>query len=202
MFSENAVSDVSLSVDQGEVVAIAAPSGAGKSTLARLMCGVASPTGGRVLKRGVPVSVSNLESAGIRIVSVMQDDVIYTGAIRRNIQMFRPGGWKTWRRRRDRPRLTSSSSPCRCGTKRSPAIAHLRSRRQRQRIRLARALFGKPELLVLDEATSHLDLGTERCVLDGIRSLGAATVVFAHRPETLKAADRMLPLDNGRLQAA
>ena len=70
---------------------------------------------------------------------------------------------------------------------------------QKQRVILARALYRKPQLLVLDEATSHLDVGREREVNDAVRRLHLTRIIIAHRPETIASADRVLELRDGRI---
>jgi len=71
---------------------------------------------------------------------------------------------------------------------------------QKQRILLARALYKQPKILFLDEATSHLDVNTEKAVNAAIRQLNITRVIIAHRPETIKSADRILRLSNGQLK--
>ena len=65
---------------------------------------------------------------------------------------------------------------------------------QKQRVLLARALYGKPRILFLDEATSHLDVNCERSVSEAVRSLGLTRLIVAHRPETIRMADRVIEL--------
>ena len=72
---------------------------------------------------------------------------------------------------------------------------------QKQRILLARALYKQPRILVLDEATSHLDVARERVVNEAIRALKITRVIIAHRPETIASADRVIKLGPGTLQA-
>ena len=72
---------------------------------------------------------------------------------------------------------------------------------QKQRVLLARALYRRPRLLILDEATSHLDLARERAVNEAVRGLDITRLIIAHRPETIASADRVLVLDGGRIVA-
>ena len=69
---------------------------------------------------------------------------------------------------------------------------------QKQRVLLARALYRRPRILVLDEATSHLDLGNERSVNEAVRSMALTRVIVAHRPETIATSDRVVALAGGR----
>ena len=70
---------------------------------------------------------------------------------------------------------------------------------QKQRILLARALYKNPKILILDEATSHLDIWSERIVNQAIKSIPLTRVIIAHRPETIQMADRIIVLQNGRI---
>ena len=71
---------------------------------------------------------------------------------------------------------------------------------QKQRVILARALYRKPRILFLDEATSHLDVACERIVNEAVRALRITKVIIAHRPETIASADRVLVMDGGRIK--
>jgi ATP-binding cassette subfamily B protein RaxB len=70
---------------------------------------------------------------------------------------------------------------------------------QKQRILIARALYHDPAILLMDEATSHLDLGREKAVNEGIRAVRMTRIIVAHRPETILSADRVIVLDHGRI---
>ena len=70
---------------------------------------------------------------------------------------------------------------------------------QKQRVMLARALYKKPDILILDEATSHLDMACERQVNEAVRGLQVTRIIIAHRAETIASADRVLVLENGRI---
>lgn len=194
-FDDDVLDCVSLEVRAGECVAIVAPSGAGKSTLAHIITGSLVPTRGSVEIDGIPISDSIPISLRTRIGTVMQSDHLLTGTVAENITMFR-------RMREDEIHLAAQlacihefimSLPMRYETVISDDFDGL-SGGQRQRILIARALASKPRLLVMDEATSFLDAETEKQVAVNIAELRMTRVVFAHRDETIRRADRVLTL--------
>lgn len=187
---------VNLDVGNEEVVAVIGPTGCGKSTLLKLVMSLLQPELGVVSMHGVPVNVMGLEAYRERIAGVMQDDVLLSGSIFDNITFFDAAP--------DRERVEYVASlaaiaddirvlPMQYNTLVGSMGAAL-SGGQVQRLLLARALYRGPRLLVLDEATSHLDLHTERAVNRAIRQMKIARLVVAHRPDTILLADRILEL--------
>jgi ATP-binding cassette subfamily B protein RaxB len=154
------------------------------------------PEEGLVSMHGVPVNTMGLEAYRERIAGVMQDDTLLSGSIFDNITFFDPAP--------DRERVEYVASlaaiaddirvlPMQYNTLVGSMGAAL-SGGQVQRILLARALYKRPRLLVLDEATSHLDIKTEQAVNKAIRQMKIARLVVAHRPDTILLADRILEL--------
>jgi ATP-binding cassette subfamily B protein RaxB len=185
-----------LEVGNEEVVAIVGPTGCGKSTLLKLVLSLLQAEEGRVLLHGVPVQMMGLRSYRERVAAVLQDDTLLSGSIADNIACFDPLP--------DQERIEYAASlaalaqevrllPMQYNTLVGSQGAAL-SGGQVQRILLARALYRCPRLLVLDEATSHLDLATERAVNQAIRQLKIARLIVAHRPDTILLADRILEL--------
>ncbi len=188
--------NVDLEVGNEEVVAIIGPTGCGKSTLLKIVMSLLQPEEGAVNMHGVPINTMGLEAYRERIAGVMQDDTLLSGSIFDNITFFDAAP--------DRERVEYAASlaaiaddirvlPMQFNTLVGSMGAAL-SGGQVQRILLARALYKRPRLLVLDEATSHLDIRTEAAVNKAIRQMKIARLVVAHRPDTILLADRILEL--------
>jgi ATP-binding cassette subfamily B protein RaxB len=188
--------NVDLEVDNEEVVALIGPTGCGKSTLLKIVMSLLQPVSGVVSLHGVPVNTMGLQAYRERIAGVMQDDALLSGSIFDNITFFDPAP--------DRERVEYVANlaaiandirvmPMQYNTLVGSMGAAL-SGGQVQRILLARALYKQPRLLVLDEATSHLDVATEKAVNKAIRQMKIARLIVAHRPDTILLADRILEL--------
>lgn len=197
----NALTDVNLSVDPGDVVALVGPSGAGKTTLADLILGVFTPTSGNVV-------VSNMEP--LKAISewpgaigyVPQDTVIGQGTIAQNVALGYPvelnealiiDALK-------KAQLWNFVSELDDGIYTRVGDGGNRlSGGQRQRLGIARALFTKPRIIVLDEATSSLDAQTEFDLSESINALKGevTTFIVAHRLSTVRNADKVVYLDKG-----
>ena len=189
----------SFSIEAGSAVALVGPSGCGKTTLTKLMLGLLVPDEGRVLVDGVDVRSLGPEAYRRLLGAVMQEDSLFAGSIGDNIAMFDPDA--------DPARIEEAA---RMAAVHDDIIAmpmayhsligdmgSSLSGGQRQRLMLARALYRRPALLFLDEATSHLDLRRERLVNDAVRELPVTRVVVAHRPQTIAMCDRVLRLAEG-----
>ncbi|MDT8397980.1 MAG: peptidase domain-containing ABC transporter [Pseudomonadales bacterium] len=197
--------NVNLSVDTEESVAVVGPTGCGKSTLLRILVSLLEPDTGTVSMHGMPITSMGFAAYRDRIAAVMQDDTLLSGSIFDNITFFDP--------QPDRERVEYVAHlaaiandirvmPMQYDTLVGSMGAAL-SGGQIQRILLARALYKRPRLLVLDEASSHLDLDTEKAVNTAIRQMKIARLMVAHRPQTILLADRILRLGSeGLLPAA
>ena len=192
---------VSLRIDAGQRVAIAGPSGAGKTTLLKVMLGLLAPTEGQVLYGGVPIGQLGLANVRRRVGTVMQDDVLLTGSLADNISFFdtepvqeRVVQCAQWARlHEDIVRMPMGYQTL------AGDLGSGLSGGQKQRLMLARALYKQPSVLALDEATSHLDLATEREIVRTLAGLPITQLVIAHRPDTLAAASRVIVLSDARL---
>jgi ATP-binding cassette subfamily B protein RaxB len=187
----------------GECVAIAGVSGSGKTTLVKLLLGLAAPTEGEVRIDGVPLPRHGLRAHRSQVGAVMQDDLLFAGTLADNIALGDaepdPAAIEA------AARLAAvhddiAAMPMGYQTLVGDMGSSL-SGGQKQRVLLARALYRQPRLLILDEATSHLDLARERAVNAAVRALDITRIVVAHRPETIASADRVLVLDGGRIVA-
>jgi ATP-binding cassette subfamily B protein len=195
--------DVSLVVEPGERIALVGPTGAGKSTLAKLVARFYDPRSGVVRFGGVDLRDATLASLRARIVVVPQEGFLFTGTIRENVRVGRPSASDA-----DvdaaldvlgiRERFTSLREGL--DTEVRERGSRL-SAGERQLISLARAALVDPPVLVLDEATSNLDPGTEQTVERALEVLTERRTVFvvAHRLSTAARADRVAVVDDGRI---
>lgn len=186
---------------RGESVAIVGPSGGGKTTLLKILSGLVQPTEGTVLVNGEPITKVGINKYRAMLGVVMQDDQLFSGSIVDNICFFD-----------DRPDLERIESVARAAAVHDDIAAMpmgydtligdmgtVLSGGQKQRVLIARALYRRPAVLLLDEATSHLDVEREGAVNSSLRSMHVTRVVIAHRPETIRAADRIVTLEDGKL---
>lgn len=198
-----ALHDFTLRIAPNETVAIVGPSGAGKSTLFQLAQRFYDPDNGRITLDGVDIRDCDPADLRARIAMVPQETVVFAASARDNL---RYGNW------------TASDAEIWAAADAANASEFLRklpdgldtflgeagtrlSGGQRQRIAIARALLRQSPLLLLDEATSALDAESERLVQDALDRLihGRTTVVIAHRLATVRAADRIIVMDDGRI---
>jgi ATP-binding cassette, subfamily B, bacterial CvaB/MchF/RaxB len=191
---------VDLEIAAGECVAIVGPSGCGKTTLLHVMLGILPASAGDVLIGGVPLS--QLQGELRRSIGcVTQNDCLFAGSIADNISFCDASADQA--RIEECARLTAIHDeivalPMAYNTL-VGFLGSTLSAGQQQRILLARALYARPSVLILDEATSHLDLAHERAVAAALRRLDITRILVAHRPETVVAADRIVRLDAGRV---
>ena len=192
---------VDFTIEAGESVAIVGPSGCGKSTLINVLLGVLPPTRGEVRIGGV--ALADLGADGLRRIAgaVLQDDALFAGSIADNICFFDPQADANWieecAARADVHR-DIAAMPMGYHTLVGDMGAVL-SGGQKQRVLLARALYRRPQILFLDEATSHLDVESERRVNAAIKALNITRVTVAHRPETIASAGRVIALSQGKV---
>lgn len=195
------LSDVTMTVGIGERLALVGPTGAGKSTLAKLMARLYDPTDGTVSFGGTDLREATLASLRQRVVVVPQEGFLFSGTIRDNLSIARPSAT-------DAEILASLAAigvaehflafPEGLDTEVRERGSRL-SAGERQLIALARAALVDPAVLVLDEATSNLDPGTEAEVEHALESLMAnrTVIVVAHRLSTVRRADRIAVVDSG-----
>lgn len=193
--------DVSLTVDALSHVAIVGPSGSGKSTLLRIALGLLQPTEGEVRYGGVPIGRLGVANVRRCMGAVMQDDVLLNGSITDNVTCFDPAP-STQRMREATRSARIHDDILRMPMGYASLIGDLGaglSGGQRQRLLLARCLYRRPRVIVLDEATSHLDAGNEDAIVAGLRDLAVTRLTIAHRDAALAGADQVVELRDGRL---
>ena len=203
-----ALSDVSISVADGERLALVGPTGAGKSTLAKLMARLYDPStvngiAGSVSFGGVDLRLASMADLRRRIIVVPQEGFCFGGTIRENIRIARPEATDA----EVEQALESIGALHRFTEFGEGLETEVRERGsrlsagERQLIALARAALVDPAVLVLDEATSNLDPGTEAVVEHALETLmtGRTVIVVAHRLTTVRRADRIGVIDHGAL---
>ncbi|STX48998.1 ABC transporter [Legionella hackeliae] len=191
------LNNISLDIKAGEKVALVGPSGCGKSTLLKIMMGLLNKTTGDIYIDSISLNDFGLKNYRELTASVMQEDSLLTGSIIDNITFF--------------SEAINLDDVCRAA---KLACIHEEicklpmgyetlvgdmgstlSGGQKQRILLARALYKKPKILFMDEATSHLDIVNERNINQTLQTLAITQVVIAHRIETIQMADRVIDLN-------
>jgi len=195
--------DLDLAVPAGQTLALVGTTGAGKTTLAKLATRFYDPTGGRVLLDGVDLRRLSDETLHRAVVMVTQENYLFSGSIADNIRFGRPSagieevveaatalgadGFI-----RELPQGYDTQVSNRGG---------LLSAGQRQLVAFARAFLADPAVLILDEATSSLDIPSERLVQRALRTIlaGRTSVIIAHRLSTVYIADRVLVMEHGQI---
>ncbi|HHV4389565.1 TPA: peptidase domain-containing ABC transporter [Klebsiella pneumoniae] len=185
-----------LSVTPGESVAITGTSGAGKTTLMKVLCGLFEPDSGKVLVNGTDIRQLGINNYHRMIACVMQDDRLFSGSIRENICGFSEEMDETWMIECARASYIHDvimKMPMGYETLIGELGEGL-SGGQKQRIFIARALYRRPGILFMDEATSSLDTESERFVNVAIRNMNITRVIIAHRETTLRTVDRTISI--------
>ncbi|MEP7007370.1 MAG: peptidase domain-containing ABC transporter [Sphingomonas bacterium] len=195
---------VELDVAAGEHVAIVGPSGCGKSTFLKLLTGLYTPESGQVFLNDRAIETISPAELRRTVGVVMQDDHLLTGTVAENVALFASEAdpdriWESL----EAAGLADEVKHLPRGLKTSLGdMGATLSGGQKQRLLIARALYRRPSILVLDEATSHLDPRSEARIIQTLRDLRMTRITVAHRPDVAAAADRVLRLDAGRLVAA
>lgn len=194
--SKPIISDLNIRIQAGENVAIVGPSGIGKTTLMKLMSGLLKPTEGTLLIEGLDIHAMGINNYRQSIACVLQDDKLLAGSIAENISGFDITPNYEW----------IESCACSCNIHSDilqmpmgyetlvGELGGSLSGGQKQRLLIARALYRRPSILFMDEATSHLDLENEAFINSAILSLDITRVVIAHRPSTIASAERVITL--------
>lgn len=202
----NALVNVSLRVEPGQLVALVGPSGAGKTTMTYLIPRLYDPTDGRILLDGVDLREITLESLTAQIGMVTQETHLFHDSIRTNLLYARLDASEV-----------DLKAACQAANIHDfisglpdgyETIVGERGYRlsggEKQRLALARVILKNPRILVLDEATSHLDSESEALIQDAMKRVmaGRTSIVIAHRLSTILAADQILVLDRGEIVEA
>jgi HlyB family type I secretion system ABC transporter len=196
-----ALSGITLQIEAGQKVALVGPTGSGKSTLAMLLLGLYQPGSGSILYDGVLLNELDYRHLRSQFGVVLQDPFLFSGSIRHNIAINQPD--MPFAQVVQAAKLAAVHDdifrmPMGYETIVSEDGTTL-SGGQRQRLAIARALAGNPAVLVLDEATSHLDVMTEAMVDSNLNQLPCTRIVIAHRLSTIRNSDKIFVLDEGRV---
>lgn len=190
------IKNLNLTIKQGMSVALIGPSGCGKTTLAKLLLGLLSPTEGSIKIGDQDLSKVDIQNYRKQVNAVMQDDQLLAGSIGENICFF--DEHPDQERIEHAARLAAIDADIKkMAMSYQTLVGDLGtslSGGQKQRVLLARALYRNPNILVLDEATSHLDVALEHAVNNAVRQLPMTRIVIAHRPETIASCDVVIDL--------
>ncbi len=201
-----ALHDVSLTIKPGEVVALAGPSGSGKTTFVHLLLRLFDPTEGRITIDGVDLREMSSHALREHLGLVSQETILFNDTVLGNVAVGQAGAT---REQVDSALKIADASDFVASMKLGLDTplgdrgARL-SGGQRQRLAIARAVLKNPKLLILDEATSNLDAGSERAVQNAMERLfpGRTVVMIAHRLSTVQKADRIIVMRTGRIEEA
>ena len=190
------LNDVSLAVGAGKFLAIAGESGRGKSTLIKILCKLLAPTDGSVLIDGVELQHVDTTNYRRQLGVVMQDDDLFSGSLVENIAV------DTEKPDIDRVEWAASLACIDEDIRRMPMqymtlVGHMGSTLsggQRQRVMIARAIYRRPRILLLDEGTAHLNAALQQRVFANLRELGATIIAATHDPQVLQQADEVVEL--------
>ena len=197
------LSDINIEIPAGQVIGVVGPSGSGKSTIAKLMQRLYVPEQGQVLIDGRDISLADPAWLRRQIGVVLQENVLFNQTVRENIALAMPAA--------SLAQVVAAAElagahefigkmPNGYDTMIGERGASL-SGGQRQRIAIARALLGNPRILIFDEATSALDYESESIIQANMRQIvqGRTVIIIAHRLSTVRSADRIITIENGRI---
>ncbi len=188
--------NLSLKIENGKTTAIVGKSGSGKTTLVKILCGILTPQSGDFLLDGISISIYGQRRYRNQIGIVSQNDTLFSGSLAENVTFFDPEYDRNWLIRCCQQAAIDediNAMPMGYDTMIGDMGSNL-SGGQKQRVLLARALYKRPSLLIIDEGTAHLDIDTEKSVAKSIQALGITCVIVAHRPETIQTADYIIEI--------
>ncbi|EEL61378.1 peptidase C39 [Bacillus thuringiensis] len=201
-FSKYILKDLNFTIKQGEKVAIVGPSGSGKSSISKLLLALYKVSEGQILINNKNINDYDYHSLRTSIGTVLQESKLFSGSISDNISMSKDN--------HDDLKVIDAAkksgiledilnSPMGFETIISESGNNF-SGGQRQRLLVARALYQEPSAIVFDEATSHLDLFTERHIENTLKELNITQIIIAHRLRTIQNADKIIYLEDGMIK--
>jgi ATP-binding cassette, subfamily B, multidrug efflux pump len=200
--NEYVLQDLNFTIKSGEKVALVGPTGAGKSSIIRLLCRLYEPTRGRILIDGI--DIRDLPQAELRrhVGVIIQDGFLFAGDVKSNISLGESYSMEEIRAAAEKTNVARliEELPQGYDTQLRERGTNL-SGGQKQLLAFARAAIRNPSILVLDEATASLDVGTEALIQEALERLMAdrTAIIIAHRLSTIRNVDRILVLKRGQL---
>jgi ATP-binding cassette subfamily B multidrug efflux pump len=201
--NEPVLKNISFRIKAGETFAIVGPTGSGKTTIVNLVIRFYEPTSGRVLLNGVDIKKRGIPELRSKMALVMQDPFLFSETVRENITLGRDNIPNA-----DFQQILKDSN-CHTFIERLPDGDHTVlseggasiSSGERQLVSIARAFASHPDLIILDEATSHIDSGTEQKIQEALTKLMAnrTSIIVAHRLSTAREADKIIVLNRGQI---
>lgn len=200
---DNVLNDININISNGERIALVGESGSGKTTIAKILMGFYKAKQGKIILNNYDINDIDKETLRSKISYISQDSFFFSGTIKENLEFA--GDCITYEKMIDACKKAQihdyiESLPLRYKTPLEERGSNL-SGGQRQRLSIARALLKKPEILIMDEATSNLDSITERAIqrtLDECTE-NVTTIIIAHRLSTIKKCQKIYVMDKGRI---
>ncbi|MFQ3626873.1 MAG: ABC transporter ATP-binding protein [Cyanobacteriota bacterium] len=194
--------DLDFTIAPGEKVALVGPTGAGKSSIIRLLCRLYEVTSGRILLDGVDIREMPQAELRRRMAVILQDGFLFAGDVKSNIALGETYSMAEIQRAAEQTNVAKfiEQLPQGYNTELRQRGTNL-SGGQKQLLAFARAAIRNPPILVLDEATANLDVGTESLIQEALETLleGRTAIIIAHRLSTIRSVDRILVLKRGQL---
>ncbi len=199
-FARNVLDHLSFSSAGSKCTVITGRSGVGKTTIAKMILGIYKPTAGQILINGKPIEEINLDELRQQIACVLQGDVLFAGSIRDNIAFFDADVDMERVEECARHACVHDDISQMMMGYHTPVgdMGSTLSAGQKQRVLIARALYRKPTILVLDESTSDLDVATEEQLNVNLSRLDMHRIYIAHRPQTIKFGDQVVHVEAGQ----
>lgn len=200
-FEAEIIQELNLTIDAGQSIALTGPSGCGKTTFLNLLNASLEPTSGEIFLDNIPFSQLGTKNLRSLIACVDQNDTLFAGNIIENISFFDSNVNLEWVERcAEMAGIHNEIIKMPMGYWSLVGdMGSSLSGGQKQRILIARALYQKPKILFMDEATSHLDIRKEKEINQMISELKITRVIIAHRKETIMSADRIISLKEGKI---
>ncbi len=194
--------NINFTFEAGKSIAIVGPSGSGKTTLVKLILGLQEPSEGTITYGGIDIKRYGLDKYRNFLGAVMQDDTLFAGSIADNICFFdQASDFEKIVKAAKIAQIHDEIMAMTMGYESLVGdMGSALSGGQKQRLIFARALYRDPSVLVLDEATSHLDIHCEKKISDAVKTMKYTRIIVAHRPETISGADYVVSLSGGAIQ--
>ncbi len=199
-FGEETLKNLNFEIKSGETVAFVGVSGSGKSTLLKLLMGIYKKDAGEIFIGGKSVENINMLEFRRKSGIIFQESQLFSGTIKENILMNRKIGDEMVVEAAAKAMILDEilEMPLKFETKISQQGMNF-SGGQRQRLIIARAIAGAPKWLIFDEATSNIDGMTEKVIYENLKSLNATKIIVAHRLSTIKSADKIFFINDGKI---